>query len=330
MRHISILIPNGQYSIVNIAGAHQILNWANDVYRQQTQQPLFQIEFVAQAKPAQDKQGYYTVSPSKTLAEIDHTDLIIIPAVHGDLQQSIQDNQPEINWVVQQYQKGAEIASFCIGVFLLAETGILNGKSCSTHWGHAEDLRQMFPDINVEAENIVTDANGIYTSGGAYAFTNLVIYLIEKYADRSLAIMTAKAFMIDIDKGSQSPFMMFSGQKDHKDALVLKVQAYLEKHFAQKISVEKLALENNLSRRTFERKFKQATGNSVLEYLQRVRTEAAKKQLESGQKSVNEVMYHIGYNDPKAFRTVFKKFVGISPVAYRKKYNKEGLMVSGG
>ncbi len=321
MKHVSILIPKGQFSIVNIAGSFQILNWANDMYFQQTRQRLFQIEFVGHDKPAHDAEGWYTITPPKNIDEVKQTDLIILPAVHGDLKTTIGKNRSVIQWLEEQYHQGAEIATFCIGVFLLAETGILDGKSCSTHWGHAPDLQQMFPQVKVQAENLVTDSNGIYTSGGAYAFTNLVIYLIEKYGGRELAILTAKAFMIDIDKGSQSTFMIFSGQKDHKDELILRIQNFIEKRFADKITVQSIANQYAVTRRTLERRFKNATHNSLIEYLQRVRTEAAKKLLEPGKKSVSEVMYAVGYNDAKAFRNVFKKYVGISPVEYRKKYS---------
>ena len=321
MKHISILVPKGQYSIVNIAGAHQILNWANEWFIQQTRKPLFKIDFVGYAKPAKDELGIYSVTAPKSIEEIPKTDLIIVPAVHSPHSEAIQQNKLAIQWITNQYQNGSEIAAFCIGVFLLAETGLLDGKSCSTHWGEALALQRMYPKIKVKPEHIVTESQGIYTSGGAYAFTNLVIYLIEKYGGRELAIATAKAFMIDIDKGSQSAFMMFRGQKDHKDDMVLKVQQFIEEHFVQKFTVADLAAQHTTNRRSLERRFKQATGNSILEYMQRVRTEAAKKLLEQGRKPIGEVMYAIGYNDPKAFRTVFKKYVGLSPNAYRNKYH---------
>ncbi len=320
MKHVSILVPKGQYSIVNIAGTFQILNWANDLFFQQTRKRLFQIEFVGHEKPAHDADGFYTVTPPRTMAEVQNIDLIIIPAVHGDLREAIAHNQEVIDWVHQQHQQGAEVAAFCIGVFLLAETGMLNGRTCSTHWEQAAQLQQQYPEIDVQSERIITESEGIYTSGGAYAFTNLVIYLIEKYGGRELAILTAKAFMIDVDKEDQSVFMMFNGQKDHGDVLVLQVQEFLESNHADKITVEQLASLHTTTRRTLERRFKQATTNSILEYLQRVRMEAAKRLLEGQTKTIHEAMAEVGYGDPKAFRTVFKRWVGITPMAYRQKF----------
>lgn len=323
MKHVSILIPKGQYSIVNIAGTFQIMNWANDMFFQQTRNRLFQIEFVGHARPANDKDGFYTITPSKTIDELDETDLVIIPAVHGNISEAISINREVIDWVARQYRGGAEIAAFCIGAFLLAETGILNGKSCSTHWGHARELQEMFPEVLVQPENIVSASDGIYTSGGAYAFTNLVIYLIERYGGRELALMTAKGFMIDVDKNNQSMFMIFNGQKDHGDELVLKVQDHIEKNYSNVLTVNELADKQATTRRTLERRFRSATGNSVIEYLQRVRTEGAKKVLEHPKRTVTDAMFDVGYSDAKSFREVFRKYVGISPQEYKKKFAHE-------
>ena len=320
MKHVSILIPNGPYSIVNIGASSQILNWANEAFLQQTRRPLFQVELVGHTHKAQDASGLYTVAPTKTLMEVERTDLIIIPAVHGPLTDAISRNRSTIQWATEQFNKGAEIAAFCVGTFLLAETGLLNGRTCSTHWGHAQELQTMYPEVRVQSEKIVTDCEGLYTSGGAFAFTNLLIYLVEKYGGRDLAILTAKAFMIHMDKVDQSVFMIFNGQKDHGDELVLNVQEQIESAYAQKISIGELTKVFHTNRRTLERRFKAATGNSPLEYLQRVRVEAAKKILEQAQHNVSDAMYGAGYNDPKAFRELFKKIVGISPSAYRKKF----------
>ena len=183
----------------------------------------------------------------------------------------------------------------------------------------------MFPEVVVQAENIVSVNKGIYTSGGAYAFTNLVIYLIEIYGGRELALMTAKAFMIDVDKNNQSLFMIFNGQKDHGDEKVLEIQEEIEKNYTQNFSVADLADNYALNRRTLERRFKSATGNSVIEYLQRVRIEGAKKILENANQTVSDAMFDVGYNDAKAFREVFKKYVGVSPLDYKKKFAQEVL-----
>ncbi|MGF1636678.1 MAG: GlxA family transcriptional regulator, partial [Cyclobacteriaceae bacterium] len=308
-------------SIVNIMGTFQILNWANDLYKQQHQQPIFTIELVGFSRPSNDSQGIYSVMPMKEIDQVTHTNLIIVPAVHEEHNEALEMNKDLIEWLRERHSGGAEIAAYCIGVFLLAQTGLLNGKSCSTHWGEAATLQDMFPELKVESEKIITESNGLYTSGGAYAFTNLVIYLIEKYVGRELAIMTAKAFMIDVDKNNQSIFTVFRGQKHHDDGMVLKVQQILETQYAGQININNLSDSLAANRRTLERRFRAATGNSIVQYLQRVRTESAKMILEQKTTNVADAMYSVGYNDHKAFREIFKKYVGISPMEYKKKFN---------
>ena len=328
MKHISILIPRGFYSLVNIEGAYQILSFVNEVLAERNQAPLFQVNLVGLSKNMPRTGGLFTIHPEWLIREVEKTDLIITPAIHGDLEELLSQNEELIPWIVKQYKEGAQVASLCIGTFLLAATGLLDGRPCTTHWSFANEFRKRFPEAILMDDKIITDMDGIYTSGGAYSFPNLIIYLIEKLAGRELAIFIAKKFMIDFDKDCQSPFMIFSGQKEHKDKAVLGAQEYIEKNFQGRITVHELSCNFGMSRRTFERRFKKATANTVVEYVQRVKIEAAKQQLESGRKTVAEVMYDVGYTDTKAFRDVFKKITGMSPVDYRNKYNKEVLPVA--
>lgn len=319
-KHVSILIPKGHTSLVNIVGTHQILNQVNVFLKQQGKAALFEVELVGIANPTDQSNGLFTVYPEKFTEEISNTDLIIIPAIHDDPKVAIAQNQKFIPWLKQQYKSGAEIASLCVAAFFLASTGLLDGKECSTHWIHADGFRKMFPQVLLVDDKIMTDDTGIYTSGGAYSYLNLLLYLVEKFAGREVAILTAKTFMIDIDKASQSPFIMFRGQKAHEDQVVQKAQDFIEKNFKEKIQVDELAQSLAISRRSLERRFRKATHNTITTYIQRVKVEAAKRSLEASRENVNEVMYGIGYSDEKSFRNTFKKITGISPVQYRNKY----------
>ncbi len=325
MKHISILVPQGHTSLTNIEGAHQILSEVNTFLVAMDRPPLFKIHLVGLAKETRQRNGLYTVCPHLLLEEVTHTDLIIIPAMHGDQMKALEQNAAFIPWIQQQYAAGAEVASFCLGAFFLAATGLLKGKQCATHWKLAHEFRNMYPDVNLVDDKIMTEEEGIYTSGGAYSYLNLLLYLIEKYAGRHMAILISKAFMIDIDRNSQSPFIIFNGQKEHEDEPVKKAQEYIERHYQEKITVDQLAALLAVGRRSLERRFKKATSNSVTEYIQRVKIEAAKMSLESSRENVNEVMYKVGYTDTKAFRTTFKKITGLSPVQYRSKYNRSLL-----
>jgi len=184
----------------------------------------------------------------------------------------------------------------------------------------------MFPKVNVQTDKLITDENGIYTNGGAYSFLNLLIYLVEKYYDRQTAIFCSKVFQIEIDRHSQSAFIIFKGQKLHDDEMVKGAQAYIEGKLDEKISIDELSSRLAVGRRNFDRRFIKATGNTPLEYSQRVKIESAKKAFETTRKTINEVMYDVGYSDVKAFREVFRKITGMSPLEYRSKYNKEALV----
>jgi transcriptional regulator GlxA family with amidase domain len=218
------------------------------------------------------------------------------------------------------------VASLCIGAFLLASTGLLNGKKCSTHWKYANLFRTMFPEVDLVDDRIITEEQRLYSSGGANSYWNLLLYLLEKHTDREIAIVASKVFAVEIDRKSQSPFIMFNGQKAHEDEHVKKAQEFIENNFSDRISVENLALKFAIGKRNFERRFKKATNNTPVEYMQRVKIEAAKKSFETSRKNVNEVMYDVGYTDTKAFRTVFKKITGLSPIDYRNKYGKIGMV----
>ena len=179
--------------------------------------------------------------------------------------------------------------------------------------------------MRLQADQLITDENGIYTNGGAYSFLNLIVYLVEKYYDRQTAIFCAKVFQIEMDRKNQSAFIIFKGQKLHGDELVKEAQSYIESNPQKKISASSLSSLLAVSRRTFDRRFIRATGNTPVEYSQRVKIESAKKELETSRKTINEVMYEVGYSDSKAFREVFRKYTGMSPLEYKGKYNREAI-----
>lgn len=322
MKHISILVPEGAI-LGSVEGPHKVFREMNDFIMSMGNPPLCKVQLVGLTRQVQLNGGCFSVHPDVLIDEIEKTDLVIIPAFHGDLEKALSMNQEYIPWILKQYHNGAEVASLCMGAFLLASTGLVTGKKCATHWLAANDFKKMFPDVNLVAEKIITDENGIYSSGGAYSYLNLILYLIEKYAGREAAIFCSKVFQIEFDRGSQSPFIMFKGQKEHEDKVIKQVQEYIEKNFAEKIMVDELAKKFAVGRRNLERRFKKATSNTIIEYIQRVKIEAAKMSLESSRNNVNEVMYNVGYVDPKAFRITFKRFTGLSPVQYRNKYNRQ-------
>ncbi|WP_018343759.1 GlxA family transcriptional regulator [Cytophaga aurantiaca] len=319
MKQVTIVVPTGNINLSSITGSYEILTRANAYWQRIGNKALFDVQIASFETELKTSVGYFSLHPVP-IDSIIKTDIIVIPSLSYDYDTVLKDNGKLIQWIKEQYKNGAEIASICTGSFLVAATGLLDGKTCSTHWNAANDFRRMFPNIDLQVDKLIAAEKGIYTNGGAYSFLNLILFLVEKYFDRQTAIYCSKVFQIEIDRTSQSPFAIFQVQKNHGDAVISKAQTYIEEHLSEKISFEELASKLATSRRNFDRRFIKATGNTPVEYLQRVKVEVAKGTLEKGRKSIFEVMQDVGYADDKAFREVFKKITGLSPLEYKSKY----------
>lgn len=324
MKHITLLYPEGQCNLSTVAcivGTVEIFSSASEYWIRQGNKQKYQLA-VAGTRPEKEYvNDLVALKTNAHIADIAKTDLIIIPSAMPGKETN--ESKFMSDWIKQQYKAGAEIASMCSGAFILASTGIMDGRNCSTHWSHADNFRQTYPKVNLQSDKLIIDEKGIYTNGGAYSFLNLVIYLVEKYYDRQTAIYCSKVFQIELERNSQSAFAIFTGQKQHGDTMVQQAQVYIENNMHEKISVEDLSSKFAIGRRNFDRRFIKATSNTPLEYTQRVKIESAKKALENTRKTINEVMYDVGYSDVKAFREVFRKITGLSPLQYKNKYNKE-------
>ncbi len=322
MKHVTILALKG--SMINSIDVTQnIFNRVNEFLHDQGKKPFCTIELVGFSKKVESSNKQFTIHTDKLINEIQNTDLIIIPMICGNFKQIIKNNKEFIPWIYEHYKRNAEIASLCTGVFLLAATGLLKKRNCAVHWAVFNEFREMFPEAKPVDSKIITDEAGIYTCGGSFSYLNLVLYLIEKFVDRKMAVFMSKMFEIEINRQDQAPYIIFAGQKNHKDLSVMKVQNYLEKNYTKKITLDEMSTYAGVGRRSLERRFKKATYNTVSEYLQRIKVEAAKKGIETSRKNISDIMVEVGYSDVKAFRDVFKKYTGLTPVDYRTKYYKE-------
>ena len=329
MKHLSIAIPKGHLILDTIVGTLNLFKMANSYSKRigKSKEDVFDIDLVALDHQPITCHKYFSVQPTKTFEEVEHTDVIIITSIVGDLERALDHNTSLIDWLRQKrISSGVEIVSLCRSAFILAETGLLNGKSCATHWQVHQQFQRKYEKVKLLPEKIISEDNGIYTSGGAYSFLNMILYLIEKYYGREVAIWCSKMAEIEFDRINQNQFVIFNGQKDHGDDVIKEAQNHIEKNYAEKLSVEGMAKMLAVSNRNFIRKFKKATNNTPYEYIQRVRVEVAKKRFESTVLNVNQVMYDVGYNDEKAFRRIFKKYTGLSPLEYRRKFNREMAM----
>ncbi|CCG99108.1 MmsAB operon regulatory protein [Fibrella aestuarina BUZ 2] len=327
MKTISLLVYE-EAVLASVSGVIDLLMATNQFVQQLGRPAPFRLELVSEkgnsiqlAVPAQ-------FLCSRTLDEATDSDLIIVPAFYIEPEAAIAHNKALIDWLADRYAAGTEIASMCVGSFFLAEAGLLTGKTCASHWKSVDEMRQRYPDVHVLTDTVMTDHDRIYTSGGALLSWNLVLYLIEKFCGRDICIGISRLFNIDLDRVSQSYFAVFQGQRQHEDEGILRAQTYIETNFHLPLTVEQIAEQANMSKRNFIRRFKQATQNTPQEYLQRVKVESAKKALEKDTNDIATVMYDVGYNDAKTFRKVFRQVTGLTPQAYRRKYNRTGLAVA--
>jgi transcriptional regulator GlxA family with amidase domain len=283
-------------------------------------EPFFNPRLVsAEANPLTSPSGL-PVHCHATIGEVKKADLVIVPAFDGDVLEQMAANSAAAPWVRAMHDGGADVASICTGAFMLAEAGLLDGKTATTHWIAQDLFRQRYPRVRILSEQIVVDHGRVCTSGGATSFLTLTAYLVQKYRGAEAARQMAKIFLIDINKGPQTAYAIFSTQKNHTDRAILEAQEMIERQSSRELSVVDLAGRVNMSSRNFIRRFKAATGNTPIEYIQRARIEAAKHALESGSDPVDSVATRIGYEDVGSFRSVFKKVTGVSPTEYRKRY----------
>lgn len=319
MKTVSLLIYEDAI-LSSLSGVMDMLLGVNRYMAEMGREPAFNLELVSEKMKNIQLHSPAQFICYKTIEEVKHTDLILAPAFEGDPTVVLRKNKAMINWLSTMHACGTEVASLCFGSYFLAEAGLLQGKSCTSHWMALEDMRRRYPDITILPDSVMTDQEGIYTSGGAFISLNLVLYLIEKFCGREASIWTSKMFSIDMDRVNQAHFAVFQGQRRHEDEDILKAQAFIEQHYDQQISVEQIAEQANMSKRNFIRRFKVATQNTPLEYLQRVKIESAKKELEKNTQNISTLMYNAGYNDLKTFRQVFKRITGLTPQDYRRKY----------
>ena len=322
--HVSIIVPVGPSILSSIVGPFKIFSGVNSFLSGQPGgDPFYEIDLVGITDEVELYNGIFSIKPTRQIEEITETDLIIISTLMGDFNESIKKNNAFIPWINKMYlKKNTQVASLCVGSFLLAATGLVDGKKCSTHWSRVDLFRQMFPKVDLVPDRVITEEAGIYTSGGAYSFLNLVLYLVEKYNGKEAANWASKMFEIDIERSSQSPFLIFQGQKTHEDMVIRNIQLYIEENYQEQLSLDFLAKKFAISKRNLIRRFKKATYNTPNQYLQRVKMEAAKRELEKTNHPISRIMYETGYNDVKSFRETFKKIVGIAPSAYRMRYGR--------
>ncbi len=283
------------------------------------QRPFFEVELVSvDRKPIQGHR-HVTLMPDRSIDEASETDVIMIPVIGDRIRDVLDSNRPLMEWLKRHHRRGVEITAVGTGVFLLAEAGLLEDRIATTHWLYVEPFRQMYPQIQLMPERLITEDGNIICSGGNSSY-DLPLYMIEKYCGHELAVLASKFLILDLPRTLQTPYTIFDFQLDHNDEEILAAQKWIQAHFKEDFTIDRVAEAINMSPRTFQRRFKQATGESPLVYLQRFRVEMAKRMLEKGNLSVEQIAVQIGYENSSSFRKVFKKCSGLSPTEYRRRF----------
>ncbi|MDR6968617.1 transcriptional regulator GlxA family with amidase domain [Flavobacterium arsenatis] len=308
-----------EHRLLSVAAINDLFETVNGFYIEEGKDPFFEIDFLHHGEKNSFIYSDYNLREANSET---FYDVILIPAFKNNkIIEGLQKNQPWIPWLVQQYNQGAALASFCTGAFLLASTGLLNNKPATTHINAKMAFLNAFPNVLLESDAVVTEEDNLYTSGGATNTFHLLMRLVENYCSRKIAVRTAKVFSIDMDRKTQTYFGTFLPVENHGDEIVKKTQEKIKSNYKEANTIEEIIVDIPSSRRNLVRRFKQVTGITPIEYLQKTRIEAAKQLLEHSKQNVMEVMLESGYNDLKSFRTLFKKNVGMTPTAYREKFS---------
>jgi transcriptional regulator GlxA family with amidase domain len=322
MKKIALLAEQNcvSSSIVGSIDAFAIANlwW---LHLSKSGQPLFQTEIVTIDHQPINALGGITLTPQKSIVEIEDSDLILLPAFLPPFDLKNQRIKTICQWLRERHAAGNEIASTCTGTFLLAETGLLDGRIATTNWQFAAMFRKKYPAVDLRIDRIITEDAGLYCTGAATAFMNLCLHLIEKHGSRALASRCAKALLVDPERTSQSPYIVHNFYRSHNDEQILKAQNWIDDNYTEKISIDVLARLCRISPRQFNRRFKNATGETPIAYTQWLRIEKAKVLLERTQDTVNEITWNVGYEDINSFRRLFIKHTGMSPKRYRNKFS---------
>ncbi|TCD12051.1 helix-turn-helix domain-containing protein [Pedobacter frigidisoli] len=317
MIQVGILLTK-QYKLLSVAAILDVFETANKFHTSTAQEAPYHLTLLSFDEK---NDGSFSSYESKNISTEDTYNLILIPAfTTEDIKSAIGQNIAFIPWLIKQYQQEAEIATVCTGAFLLGATGLLDGKAATTHVDACGAFANAFPAVNLKSDKTVTQDGKLYTSGGATSSFHLLLHLLQNHCGKDIAIKAAKIFAIDMDRHNQSYFSSFQPTRHHNDDLVASAQEKIESNYQDVATIEEMIKDIPSSRRNIVRRFKQVTGITPIEYLQQTRIAAAKKLLEQTAQQMTEIIYNSGYNDPKAFRKVFRKAVGMTPTQYRDKF----------
>lgn len=318
-KNLALLLPY-DYKLFSVASILDVFETVNGIYAKKKMKAPFNITLIQSPEQIRGHGRSFHQYPVRSILSKQETDIVLIPAfTTNDWAATIEKNRVFIPWLQKKYKQGAEIASFCTGSHLFATSGLLNGKLATTHADACPDFIVAYPSVFVKPGRTITIDGRCYTSGGSTSAFHLLIFLVQKYCGNEMAVRISKIFAIDLNRSQQSYFSTFRPDYSHSDEMVRKIQRRIETNYLSITTIEQVTKDLPASRRNIVRRFKQVTGVPPIEYLQHIRIEKAKQQLEQTNLNISEIINETGYTDPKSFRKVFLKLVGMTPLEYRNK-----------
>ncbi|KAA2284579.1 GlxA family transcriptional regulator [Arenimonas fontis] len=324
--HVSLLaIPEASIStlhgLYDVLGAFPLLRGLDDAI---PADPPFRVEIVAERPGPMVLAGGLQAVAQRGIDELDRTGIVIVPSVLLSAEGWKKGRYPAlVAWLGRMHARGAMLCSACSGVFLIAEAGLLDGRTVTIHWTYAGHFADLYPRVLLRPEQplvVSGERAELVSSGASMSWHDLVLYLIAREAGPAVAQSAARFFALQWHRDGLGPYIVFEGRRDHGDAVILEAQRWLERNYPVPSPVEKMAQRTGLAERTFKRRFQAATGLAPLAYVQRLRVEEAKRRLERTAEPVDEVGWRVGYEDPAFFRRLFRRVTGITPGQYRRKF----------
>lgn len=322
MIHVAVILLNDNYASTAI-GPIEVFHSAGTLWnalRGEAEAPRFRVTVASLDGEAVTSPYAVGLVPQVSIRSVRHADLVMVPSSGLDLETQFARHAALFPWLRRKARQGAYIAGCCTGAAYLAEAGLLDGREATTHWATADDFRRRYPKVNWRPEKLITEDRRMLCSGGVYSSMDLSLHLVEKFCGHEIALQCAKALLINMPRPYQSGYAVLPLSRPHDDDKVRTAEAYIERHYADNVSIERLARELNMSPRNFIRRFKSATGRLPGSYLQAMRVAVAKEMLEDGVRSVQSVSAAVGYDDAAFFRGVFKRCTGMTPGEYRENF----------
>ncbi|MBE7367627.1 GlxA family transcriptional regulator [Ramlibacter pallidus] len=322
--HVS-LVALPEASVSTLAGIFDVLNATALLgLGDRPGQSVFQVEVVGERSGLMTLASGVPFQVKRAISEIEATDIVIVPSVVLREEGWVRDRYPRLlQWLQRMHAGGAMLCSACSGIFLLAETGLFDGRDATVHFWYHREFQALYPKVTVHPERVLVISGRreeLVCSGASTTWHDLVLYLTARHAGATVAQEVARMFALQWHQDSLAPYIVFEGRNDHGDGEILSAQQWLDAHFSVANPVEEMIRRSKLAERTFKRRFAAATGLTPISYVQRLRVEDAKRRLERTDAPVDEVSWRVGYEDPAFFRRLFRRTTGMAPGAYRKRF----------